>query len=272
MKSFIKYAVPSALALAASVSAYAGAPTNSTTGSLFLFADVFNSSGTLVDAYAGDTQIAISSVVANTEQSTYTDSNLATLLGEAAQAGNTVVWTVDGGAFSSANHQEVVFGSSTAVSAQKGTALASVSGGNVVNVGGQVASLVESLSTTSGLVSTGVFADNSTGANGTWYNPNGTTNDVSNLWGKASGYGATVANTGLNGLVSLYELTAGGINSLNGGNTVGAVTTLEQVELTSNGLQFVAATSPVPVPAAIWLLGSGLMGLAGVARRKSGLA
>jgi hypothetical protein len=49
----------------------------------------------------------------------------------------------------------------------------------------------------------------------------------------------------------------------------------ENVSLTSAGLNITALGSgggggppPVPLPAAVWLLGSGLLGLTGVARRK----
>jgi len=36
-----------------------------------------------------------------------------------------------------------------------------------------------------------------------------------------------------------------------------------------SGFQLVVDLTPVPVPAAVWLFGSGLLGLAGIARRKS---
>lgn len=35
-----------------------------------------------------------------------------------------------------------------------------------------------------------------------------------------------------------------------------------------DGMQFVAAATPVPLPAAVWLLGSGLISLLGIARRR----
>jgi hypothetical protein len=45
---------------------------------------------------------------------------------------------------------------------------------------------------------------------------------------------------------------------------------LGTVSLTANGLVFSSTqTAPVPLPAAIWLLGSGLLGLFGIGRRKA---
>ena len=43
---------------------------------------------------------------------------------------------------------------------------------------------------------------------------------------------------------------------------------LGNVTLTAAGLVF-STTAPVPLPAAIWLLGSGLLGLFGIGRRKA---
>jgi hypothetical protein len=65
----------------------------------------------------------------------------------------------------------------------------------------------------------------------------------------------------------LYAFTA----SSNGGGAQATYTQKYDVSLTSSGLTFSLAGggAPVPVPAAVWLLGSGLLGLAGVARRKS---
>jgi hypothetical protein len=45
-------------------------------------------------------------------------------------------------------------------------------------------------------------------------------------------------------------------------------TTLESWNLSANGALTYGAVSAVPVPAAVWLFGSGLMGLVGVARRR----
>jgi hypothetical protein len=50
-----------------------------------------------------------------------------------------------------------------------------------------------------------------------------------------------------------------------------ALSLLGTATLSANGVTFAPESSgtPVPLPAAIWLLGSGLLGLAGVGRRKA---
>lgn len=71
---------------------------------------------------------------------------------------------------------------------------------------------------------------------------------------------------------NLYMLvTNGTATGVNGGNTTLAqYYKFLQVTLDANGDLTSAAggTAPVPVPAALWLLGSGLVGLAGVGRRR----
>jgi len=63
----------------------------------------------------------------------------------------------------------------------------------------------------------------------------------------------------------VYAYTSNGNGSLLQSYSLG------QVELLSNGtLETVAAatTSAVPLPAGVWLIGSGLLGLAGIGRRR----
>jgi hypothetical protein len=75
--------------------------------------------------------------------------------------------------------------------------------------------------------------------------------------------GIAVGGTG-----SLYALATSGGTSSNQGNALlfGSIS----MNGTSGNLSFTqAAISAVPVPAALWLLGSGLLGLAGVGRRRA---
>jgi hypothetical protein len=61
------------------------------------------------------------------------------------------------------------------------------------------------------------------------------------------------------------SLAGGGINSLYANYVVNYTTVNTTYSFTGSGV----AINSVPVPAAAWLFGSGLIGLAGAARRKS---
>ena len=74
--------------------------------------------------------------------------------------------------------------------------------------------------------------------------------------------GGATAVSGLGTACDLYGVT---------GTTTGdvALSLLGTASLSANGVTFAPESTPVPLPAAIWLLGSGLLGLAGVGRRKA---
>lgn len=81
------------------------------------------------------------------------------------------------------------------------------------------------------------------------------------------------------GSFTLGSGTVSGTNNLN--LEISAVGTLQLFgfdptpgvfNFTSSGISFSAETSAVPIPAAAWLLGSGLIGLAAIARRKKAAA
>jgi len=65
----------------------------------------------------------------------------------------------------------------------------------------------------------------------------------------------------------VYELAASGSNSGN----VNAFLATQTLTLGTNGLismTTIPTTTQAPLPAAVWLLGSGLLGLIGVGRRR----
>jgi hypothetical protein len=93
---------------------------------------------------------------------------------------------------------------------------------------------------------------------------------VGNVWGQGPGniagstdlygQGSDTENTALGSSVTLYGVT--------GNSSTGTVQSyvLGTLELSTLGDLM---TTPVPLPAAVWLFGSGLLGLAGVGRRRS---
>jgi hypothetical protein len=93
--------------------------------------------------------------------------------------------------------------------------------------------------------------------------------DVTNTSGLSFWDGGATSNGNTVGSAeNLYSVTAGSP----AGITTRVSYTLEgTASLTAAGLELASANTtppPVPLPAAVWLLGSGLLGLTGVARRK----
>jgi hypothetical protein len=94
-----------------------------------------------------------------------------------------------------------------------------------------------------------------------------------NVWGQGAGNiagstdlygnGADTAGRALGSSVTLYGVTG------NGGTGTLQSYILGTLELDSVGNLTTLGSSPVPLPAAVWLFGSGLLGLAGVGRRRS---
>jgi hypothetical protein len=284
MKNLVKFGIAGALALSGTMAAHASivVPSSSgTTGDLVLFADVFNGS-TLVKAYAGDTGIAVTTISGKSLSplpNTFTDTNLTSLLSSA--AGNTVVWAIEGGGNGSAHF------SPPDIIASGDASLAHPFGGNVngstinlmqtglngeitnlnglIGNGSNAAASITVNSAGTSMLSTSPTGDGPVTSNGTAFNPNLIGNDAHNWYGVTP----NIPTTGLNTSAGLFALTA----TSTAGGAVGNVVEMYTAELTSAGLVISALSTgggAVPIPAAVWLLGSGLLGLAGVARRKVG--
>jgi len=254
MNNLIKVGVAASLAMG-SIAAHASIAIPTTSGNpgdAVLFADVFNGT-TLVKTYAGDTGLTVASLESGTIPSTtFLDANLSTFLASAT-AGTTVDWLLVGaGGNTGAQPIGVTTSGSGLVGIRPQT-------GNTLN--GWSGTLVTILNNVNGLIGgsgTSWVGNNDTILSGNGFAPFGTTTDISNLGGNSG----QVATAGL-GTVKLYAASAADQS----GGTTATVTPVMQATLSASGLSF-SSIAAVPVPAAVWLLGSGLLGLAGVSRRK----
>src|SRR5437868_10880040 len=100
--------------------------------------------------------------------------------------------------------------------------------------------------------------------------------DTGGLWGNP-GVGGTAQNLYASGInnaqylgsaANFYVVTSSGTTGTGGNGTPGRLFQAASLVLDANGNLSVVPTAPVPLPAAVWLFGSGLIGLAGVSRRR----
>lgn len=274
MNTSIKAGVAVAMALGG-VAAHASiASTQSGSSDAILFAEVVNAAGTAaVASYAGDTGVSVNSILAGLSSSGTTvlgsDANLSKLFAADA-AGDSVVFAVLGGQYPS------TVTSPTAKNFDKpGVAqFLSTTNTNDTSALGQLTPIgLSNLAATLNATISGLNS-NSGGANSI----EGTTPATSGIWdvndtaGIAYWGGGAVPNAATLGTTAnLYYVTAGA-----GGTTTTPVsTTLEgTASLSASGLTLTGnstsggGSTTTPLPAAVWLLGSGLLGLTGVARRK----
>jgi hypothetical protein len=119
------------------------------------------------------------------------------------------------------------------------------------------------------------WASNS--ASGTFFDPTGSTTSAASGLSKNGSFGNSLISAGSVGsALSFYNVLANSTTAV-GGNGMAAHTTTTTAYngfwfLTSGGqltYNIASSAAPVPVPAAVWLLGSGLLGLIGVGRRRS---
>jgi hypothetical protein len=263
MKKVLKIGAAGAFAFAG-VAAHASISQPSTGSSdAILFAEVVNAAGTkAVASFAGDTGVSISTLEGGGGQGTYLggNSNLAALFAAdtTANCGGTcnVYFAVLGGQYTgNANAPNFktpgIAQFITTVLNNDTTTLAGDTTGSLTHFAG-INGDISTINTNSGGASSVEGA--SPASAGVW--------DVINTSGTAywDGGGTPNANT-MGTTANLYYVTAG---TPAGTTTPVAFAQKDVVTLSANGVTI----SAVPIPAAVWLLASGLLGFAGVARRK----
>jgi hypothetical protein len=266
MNPILKASLAAAMTLGA-VSAHASfaVPSSSSPGDLILFAEVLNSNGVVVGSYAGDTGVSVlgtQAAISSGQVASMNDgtTNLASLL--ALDTGtNTLKWSIQGGGQLSGSDAELGdVGAAQFVTTQtnNNTAQLSIRPTGVLDTWANITKTAQSLNTNSGgassvfgtaTASAGIFDTTTVNTNpATWY---------------LAGGGTAVTGLGSSNAWNLYGVTGSG-------NSTVELSILGTASLSASGVTFApTATTTVPLPAAIWLLGSGLLGLAGVGRRKA---
>jgi hypothetical protein len=260
MSKLISVSVAGALALGA-VAAHASiAAPSSGASDAILFAEVINAAGTAaVASYAGDTGVSINAIVAGLSGSTTvlgSDAKLQALF-TADAAGDTIDFAVLGGQWSSISGTPGVMKFLSTTLNNSTTSLAGATTGTLTKFAG-LNTDVSTINSNSGGANS--VEGNIPATSGVW--------DITNTNGTAYWDGGSVTNyNALGTTANLYYVTGKGATP----PTKVSYTLEATASLSSNGLTLTGTggTPPVPLPAAVWLLGSGLLGLAGVARRKA---
>lgn len=264
MNTAMKLGVAGALAFAG-VAAHASiASPSSGSSDAILFAEVVNAAGTAaVASYAGDTGVSISSLtsgITGTSTLLSGDANLAKLFAADA-SGDTVYFAVLGGQYSgaatTANFKTAgVAQFITTTTGNSTAALASSNTSTLVKFSG-INSDISTINANSGGASS--IEGASPAAAGVW--------DYTNTLGLAYWEGGTATPNAVGTAQNLYYVTAG---TPAGIPTKVSYTLEGTASLSAAGLVLApsGSTTVTPLPAAVWLLGSGLLGLTGVARRK----
>jgi hypothetical protein len=187
------------------------------------------------------------------------DANLTAFLG-GTHANDNFTWAIEGGK----NGTGIAPGSFTYITSTH----VDLSGGpgNVTNAA--LATVYPNLTATynalNGQIASGVIGDKAStaaGKDGQWGNLPGNDN-----W---YGAGPDTSGTLIGSTQNFYGLTTAGTTK----SSPAEVFILNSLTLAKDGtLSAAAGGSPVPLPAAVWLLGSGLLGLFGVGRRRNAAA
>jgi hypothetical protein len=288
MNTIVKLSVATALALGyATAHAQVAQPAGGSSD-VILFAEIINSTGGVVASYARDTGVSINSILPGTGSlqaqgttvpstgftnltlptiNVAADANMNSFLALNA-AGDSVEWAVQAGEYTgltTTGNFGITGNAKFLTTASTGvTTITNKQTGNLVKwagLDGTVTTLNANISGQAGNTSTKSTFGTSPASSGVW-DATATGAAVANWFsnGAPTNPGTVTNELGTN--QELYGVTG------NGGSTAKVqVYDLGALTLSSNGT--LSNVSAVPIPAAVWLLGSGLLGLAGIGRRKS---
>lgn len=268
MNTTIKLGIAAALSLGG-MAAHADITLPSTDAStVIVFAEVLDGSGNVLASYAANTGVSVTAAF-NGVNTTYAgDSNLTALFAADSSSSDTLVWAVLGGQYTGGNTTTVqkAAGSTNIVStATTPSQISGKSTTNLVAFNAGLLNFVPNLNTNLDTHGNGTSVEGAAASTaGIW--------DLNTTSGPSAWFGQSLPNaiTGT-GTVALYSLTGGGTATTGSATTKIPLLSNGTVTFSSAGVTFAtnSAPPPVPLPPAVWLLGSGLLGLAGVARRKA---
>jgi hypothetical protein len=262
MKNLFSVSAAGAMALGA-VAAHASiAAPSSNSSDVVLFAEVINTAAqTAVASYAGDTGLTVTQFE-NLSSTPVTklsgDQNLVNLFA-ADGTGDTIVWGLIGGQWNGSvtpTKGNVQLITTTTTNAAPPTTL---TGTKLTGMTNAYAAGITSLNTNLGTASS--IEGSNPASSGVW--------DQTSATGGLAFWGTALANAVNAGTTAnLFYVTGGGSSFAALGSTAEGTASLTAGGVTLAGI---GGTSPppVPLPPAVWLFGSGLLGLAGVARRKA---
>ena len=182
------------------------------------------------------------------------DANLAAFLG-GTHVNDNFTWAIEGGK----NGTGIAPGSFTYITSTKVdlSAGTTVTNAALATVYPNLTATLNAVNTAIGTGVVGDMASTAAGKDGQWGNITGNDN-----W---YGAGPNTAGVLVGSTQNFYALTTAGTTK----SGPAQVYILNGITLAKDGTLSAAGAAPVPLPAAVWLLGSGLLGLFGVGRRRN---
>ncbi|HEV2700514.1 MAG TPA: VPLPA-CTERM sorting domain-containing protein [Steroidobacteraceae bacterium] len=277
MKNYVRLAIAAAVAVGATSGAFAQALPSSGASDLWVFVTDPGATGG-AETFAWDTGISLTSLTPSTLSTTakattnsdpvnidVTSTQLAAFIAGSPDA-SALQWAAEGVQYTGAPSGDKAPGVLIGVTSNN-AATSLISNLHQSNLGTWGQGFNGDLTFLTTVATQGYAAGGTaypvapvSGSPNVWGAGTGNVGGSTNLYGQ----GPNSAGTGIGATESLYLLT--GSNSLTAAvesYTLGA----SDLTLSTDGT-LSTPTSPVPIPAAVWLFGSGLLGLMGVGRRR----